>query len=212
MINRHLKILRRETVFTGLVTLVFIYFLLYSQLPTKIYWINEIKSSSASPIKNQNLIALKMERDRPLALKQVKLMLDHELPAVESVKRRILIVTTWRSGSTFTMHLLSSLPATYSHFEPLMEFHFSDLSIGTNRTTAEEMVESLFRCQYNEKRSLFHNYLDRKPNQKYRFIASERVWNICRQFPPSRGDGGLCFDATFLQDACQLFPIQVISF
>ena len=195
MRNRHLKCVKTA------VFIVFIFFF-HNQWLTRTYWF----------VESPELIALKMERDRPLALKQVKLMLDHELPAVESVKRRILIVTTWRSGSTFTMHLLSSLPATYSHFEPLMEFHFSDLSIGTNRTTAEEMVESLFRCQYNEKRSLFHNYLDRKPNQKYRFIASERVWNICRQFPPSRGDGGLCFDATFLQDACQLFPIQVISF
>ena len=157
--------------------------------------------------------AMQMDRDRPLALAKVRSMLDNELSSVEPVKRSwILLVTSWRSGSTFTMHLLSSLPATYSHFEPLMEFHFSDLNTGANQTIAEEMVEGLFRCQYNQK--LFENYLHRKPDHEREFVfkKNERIWNICRQFPASWGYDGLCYDASFLQDACQLFPIQVIVY
>ncbi len=49
-----------------------------------------------------------------------------------------------------------------------MEFHFSYLSTGANQTIAEEMVEGLFRCQYNQK--LFENYLHRKPDHEREFV------------------------------------------
>ena len=64
-------------------------------------------------------------------------------------QRWILIVTTWRSGSTFTAELISSLPGTNLHYEPLMEFGFQDLLTqpADHRTKAEKMIANLFSCR-----------------------------------------------------------------
>ena len=41
--------------------------------------------------------------------------------ALDKPLRRILILTTWRSGSTFLGELLSMIPGTFYSFEPLLE-------------------------------------------------------------------------------------------
>ena len=41
--------------------------------------------------------------------------------AFDQPLRRILILTTWRSGSTFLGELLSMIPGTFYSFEPLLE-------------------------------------------------------------------------------------------
>ena len=41
--------------------------------------------------------------------------------ALDQPLRRILILTTWRSGSTFLGELLSMIPGTFYSFEPLLE-------------------------------------------------------------------------------------------
>ncbi len=35
---------------------------------------------------------------------------------------KALVVTTWRSGSTFLGDIMNAHPATYYHYEPLLHF------------------------------------------------------------------------------------------
>ena len=39
---------------------------------------------------------------------------------------RAMVVTTWRSGSTFLGDILLSHPSTYYHYEPLLHFGIDD--------------------------------------------------------------------------------------
>ena len=154
----------------------------------------------------------KNEMDRLNGIEMVKCMLSNHTNL--AVKRRILIITTGRSGSSYLLHLLGSLPASYLYFEPLIALNTKDAAlVEPDRSKAEDMVESLFHCQkYNRTLQMFEKSLN-QPERESIFKQNERVWNICCQFPSAaQGDNGLCYDPLFLEEACHLFPIQVLTF
>ena len=118
----------------------------------------------------------------------------------------ILIVSEARSGSSFTLHLLGSLPPSLTHFEPLQDvgLNEADLTLQSdNSTTAEDAVGDLFRCRF---KSIFEQ-VKRTP---------EFVWNICKKLPEDhdvnyKTDNSICYNRTTLEEACKLFPIQVMN-
>ena len=95
------------------------------------------------------------------------------------------------------------------HYEPLMEFEFEDLlSKFEQRRKAEEMIHDLFTCQYQD--PSLKNYLELEPEEmrQYIFSKNERVWDICLRFSV-KNNTQFCYNPIFLQEACQLFPVQV---
>jgi len=116
----------------------------------------------------------------------------------------MLIVSEARSGSSFTLHLLGSLPPSLTHFEPLQDvgFNMLDLTLQSdNSTAAEDAVGDLFRCRF---KSIFQQ-VKRTP---------EFVWNICKKLTEDQDvyyktDNSICYNRTTLENACKLFPIQV---
>merc|ERR1719420_191885 len=62
--------------------------------------------------------------------------------------RKILILTTWRSGSTFLGDLLNHYPGTFYFFEPL---HYYDHMDGKVMPQTEiEFLRSLYHCTFNQ--------------------------------------------------------------
>ena len=170
----------------------------------------ELKISSVSSSTNDD----NQLSDDVLLVKRIKTFLvdekyNHILPALPFEPRWILIITTWRSGSSFTAQLLSSLRGANVHYEPLMEFEFEDLlSKFEQRRKAEEMIQDLFTCQYQH--PSLKNYLELEPEEmrQYIFSKNERVWDLCLRFS-AKNNTQFCYNPIFLQEACQLFPVQV---
>jgi len=65
--------------------------------------------------------------------------------------RNTLILTTWRSGSTFLGDLLNQYPGTFYYFEPL---HYYGNTIGVKKQSEQEFLDSLFKCKFNPQKIL----------------------------------------------------------
>ena len=62
--------------------------------------------------------------------------------------RRLLIVTSWRSGSTFLGQILSEHPGVYNHYEPLMHVGLEQIRPGDARAdSAVQHLQDLLRCK-----------------------------------------------------------------
>ena len=63
------------------------------------------------------------------------------------------IVSTWRSGSSFLTALLSSFPASYAHYEPLLPLRIIQIRDMKDERAAMavEWVKELFKCNFNNK-------------------------------------------------------------
>ncbi|XP_064121330.1 carbohydrate sulfotransferase 4-like isoform X2 [Macrobrachium nipponense] len=111
---------------------------------------------------------------------------------------RSLVVTSWRSGSTFIGDVLQSHPATYYHYEPLLDFGIQQVRYGELAQEAVHNLRHLLTCNYSE----LNHYLDYGPEHPWLFIHNSRLWNYCTSFPQ------LCWDPDFLSPFCSLFPFQ----
>ncbi len=60
-----------------------------------------------------------------------------------------LLISYWRSGSSFTGKLLQSHPAIFYHYEPLRHMRQIIRTEGMASATAIKLLEDLARCQYN---------------------------------------------------------------
>jgi len=119
--------------------------------------------------------------------------------------QRIMIVTTWRSGSTFLSELLHSLPATYNHYEPLLQFQQRDLRRQSTEwgNTSTEMVDALLRCDYSK----LDAFMAFARQEKQEIITRNiHLYSMCKMISRS-----LCFDAEYLQETCGMFPVQVMK-
>lgn len=61
---------------------------------------------------------------------------------------RNIIVTTWRSGSTFLGDILNSHPANYYHYEPLLDYEIIQIRGPPNAKNAMNVLMDLLNCNY----------------------------------------------------------------
>lgn len=129
-------------------------------------------------------------------------------PIPKENARQILIATTWRSGSSFFGDLLTHYPGTFYSFEPL---HYTfQANHGTEAKMAEksnELLKSLFKCQYDVNNLGYLQHASRSANQ-FLFDDNFRVWNVCKNLLPGRA---ACFMPKLYQEVCPLFPIRLIK-
>lgn len=120
----------------------------------------------------------------------------------EGQKRMILIVSNWRSGSSFLGHLLNHLPGAWYFFEPLF-FAYQSVLPQMRDTFQTKVVEDLLQCKYHESIA----EADMK-KMIFFFRKTSRVWDVCGE---SQGNGTVCNSKSFLEEACRYFPLQVIK-
>ncbi|XP_045602639.2 carbohydrate sulfotransferase 4 isoform X2 [Procambarus clarkii] len=114
---------------------------------------------------------------------------------------RSLVVTTWRSGSTFIGDVLQSHPATFYHYEPLLDFGISQIREGKLAEQAIYSLRHLLTCNYTNMES----YLEYGPMHPWLFFHNLQLWSYCKAFPD------LCWLPQFLEPFCQLFPFQAVK-
>lgn len=112
--------------------------------------------------------------------------------------RRSLILTTWRSGSTFLGDILNSLPANYYHYEPLLNFDIVQIRGPPHAAPALRNLRKLLDCDYHG----MEEYLQYGRAHVWLFTHNERLWDQCSEYPH------YCWNSTFLTKFCRLFPFQ----
>ena len=60
------------------------------------------------------------------------------------------VITTWRSGSTFLGDILTSHPATYYHYEPLIHHGIKQIRSGELAKIALKELKSQLNCSYDK--------------------------------------------------------------
>lgn len=111
---------------------------------------------------------------------------------------RSVIITTWRSGSTFLGDILNAMPANFYHYEPLLNYDIIQIRSGPNAAIAVRNLRQLLKCNYTN----MAEYLEYGQTHNFLFNHNTRLWQYCRIYPQ------LCWNPHFLASFCQLFPLQ----
>ena len=114
-----------------------------------------------------------------------------------SDRRNILIVTTWRSGSTFLGDILKAYPGTFYSFEPLHSL------LGNNRFNEEEgeemqqkiikRIRNIMECNLKDQ----DDFLEHARSRKFLLKHNSRYWKSCSP--------KVCFDAKYFNQVCLLY-------
>ncbi|XP_071454878.1 carbohydrate sulfotransferase 5-like [Hetaerina americana] len=111
---------------------------------------------------------------------------------------RSVVITTWRSGSTFLGDILNNQPGNFYHYEPLLPqgvFQVGDESPLANSSLSS--LRELLHCNYTNMEA----YLTYDRYYYWHLSHNSRLWKACKSH-------GLCWDPSFLAHFCKLFPFQ----
>jgi hypothetical protein len=108
----------------------------------------------------------------------------------------ILIVTTWRSGSTFLGELISNSPGVFYSYEPMYYFE-------RHNGSKAELIRSLSQCQFPTEYLRDMNGLV-EGSQNF-MVMNHRVWNSCQH------NQSLCIQPEFVGQLCSFFPVHLIK-
>ncbi|XP_046596048.1 carbohydrate sulfotransferase 5-like isoform X2 [Neodiprion lecontei] len=111
---------------------------------------------------------------------------------------RSIIVTTWRSGSTFFGDILNANPANYYHYEPLLPLDIVRVRGPPLSSKALKWVKDLLNCEYED----LGEYIDYGKPHPWVFNHNTNLWKQCERHK------GVCYDHKFLSSMCKLFPFQ----
>ncbi|KAJ8687573.1 hypothetical protein QAD02_023367 [Eretmocerus hayati] len=112
---------------------------------------------------------------------------------------RSVVLTTWRSGSTFLGDILTAHPANFYHYEPLLHFGIVQIREPPESDDALDNLDSMFRCDY----STLERYLSfGKNSHPWVFNHNTHLWKQCQVHKD------ICWDHRFVTKFCKLFPFQ----
>lgn len=111
---------------------------------------------------------------------------------------RSVIITTWRTGSTFLGEILNTMPGNFYHFEPLLDFGVVKIRGPPHDKRAIYNLKQLLNCNYNNLTS----YLNFSIDHEFLFSYNTRLWRYCLLYPE------YCSNPSFLSPFCRLFPLQ----
>jgi hypothetical protein len=111
---------------------------------------------------------------------------------------RSIIITSWRSGSTFLGDVLNALPGNFYHYEPLLTYAIQRIRGPPNDESAIKSLKKLLNCDYND----MDEYLEFGKTHNYLFSHNSRLWKYCNMYPQ------FCYEPKFLNDYCKMFPLQ----
>lgn len=109
-----------------------------------------------------------------------------------------VILSTWRSGSTFLGDIMNAMPGNYYHYEPLLYYDIVQIRGPPESTEALNTLRQLLKCNYTG----LGNYLEYGQGHHFLFTHNTRLWRNCHLYPQ------FCFEPNFLNPFCRLFPFQ----
>ncbi|XP_071873565.1 carbohydrate sulfotransferase 4 isoform X2 [Bombus fervidus] len=111
---------------------------------------------------------------------------------------RSVILTSWRSGSTFFGDVINAHPANFYHYEPLLDFGIVQIRGPPLADEALRNLEALLRCDFSN----LDRYLDYGKTHPWVFNHNTHLWKQCQIHKK------ICWDPRFVSKFCKLFPFQ----
>ncbi|XP_042865600.1 carbohydrate sulfotransferase 1-like [Penaeus japonicus] len=115
---------------------------------------------------------------------------------------RVIVTSTWRSGSTFLGEILASHPGVYYHYEPLMPYGLQQLRPGPMQDEVQGLLQEILKCDYHD----LDEYLKFAYVNHDMFMRNTRLWSMCSAMPRTK-----CYNADTLARLCSLFPVHVMK-
>ena len=121
--------------------------------------------------------------------------------AMDKPLRRILILTTWRSGSTFLGELLSMIPGTFYSFEPLLEKLLRNDR--TSRPPPSEILSGVLNCNLSQ-----HEFGE---SMSWVLKHNRRYYDMCTALMMRKSyvEYNLCSSTKIMENACRRLPIHL---
>ncbi|XP_022192766.2 carbohydrate sulfotransferase 5 isoform X2 [Nilaparvata lugens] len=120
------------------------------------------------------------------------------VPELGGTPLRSIIITTWRSGSTFLGDVLNAHPANFYHYEPLLDYDIVQVRGAPLAKQALHTLRQLLNCTYAD----LDHYLEYGQGHNWLFLHNSRLWERCLMHPH------ICWLPEFLSPFCRLFPFQ----
>ncbi|KAF3420458.1 hypothetical protein E2986_07656 [Frieseomelitta varia] len=111
---------------------------------------------------------------------------------------RSVILTSWRSGSTFFGDVINAHPANFYHYEPLLDFGIVQIRGPPLADEALRNLEALLKCDFSN----LDRYLDYGKTHPWVFNHNTHLWKQCQIHKK------ICWDPRFVSKFCKLFPFQ----
>ncbi|KAF2362631.1 Sulfotransferase domain [Trinorchestia longiramus] len=124
---------------------------------------------------------------------------DQKQVPSDTPKVRIILTSSWRSGSTLLGEVVSAHPGSYYHYEPFMPYGVRQVEAG-HQVEVNNLLSDLFRCDYRH----LDDYLRFAFVNADVFSRNKRLWAMCSALPRTK-----CYAPDILGKLCGLFPIHV---
>ncbi|XP_028035852.1 carbohydrate sulfotransferase 4-like isoform X1 [Bombyx mandarina] len=111
---------------------------------------------------------------------------------------RSIIISSWRSGSTFLGEVINAIPGTYYHYEPFLNYGIIQIRGSPLAETVLNSIKDMLKCNFEE----MDDFLDYGRGHNHQFSHNTRLWDHCKYKKE------LCFDSDFMSKFCKLFPFQ----
>ena len=120
-----------------------------------------------------------------------------------------MIVTTWRSGSTFLGEVLNAHPVYTYHYEPLHQHGIAQLRGGPLAQEAVRSLAQLLTCNYTG----MEDYMAHNKEENYCFAQNKRMWSHCLAEGKDKEAiaKSYCWNTEFATHFCKLFPFHSIK-
>lgn len=111
---------------------------------------------------------------------------------------RSVIISTWRSGTTFLGDILNAMPGNFYHYEPLLRYDIIQIRGPPHADSAMETIKNMLKCNFDN----MDKYFNYGKSHMHQFTHNTRLWDHCKH------KNELCFDSDFTSRLCKLFPFQ----
>ncbi|KOB66441.1 Carbohydrate sulfotransferase 5, partial [Operophtera brumata] len=113
---------------------------------------------------------------------------------------RSVIISTWRSGTSFLGEVVNAMPGNFYHYEPLLSYGVIQIRGAPLADNAISTIKKLLKCHF----SGMGYYFEYGKKHSDQFQSNTRLWDYCKY------NKELCFDANFTARFCKLLNAKVV--
>lgn len=137
-----------------------------------------------------------MQIEQAMAERKPPPLHPHLMPENQIINpKKILIVATWRTGSSFLGDIIQSSPGVFYSFEPLIALKGTNSKVG--------VIRDLYECKF---RSDYLQHINGDNADSVEFMSrNKRVWEACSK------EKALCTSPEFVSRLCAHFPVRLIK-
>ena len=152
---------------------------------------------------------------------QAKLSKESRLPSAEfstdptsesapyfgsTTQRNILVISTWRSGSTTFSGILSSHHDAFLHYEPLDGHYTASLTDPEVTKFVTNVTNKLLSCNYD---AFDEEYLWGMYHRRAYLKENNKLPKSCKR---SGKQLNPCFNQSYMSEQCRQYPVQMVKY